>query len=215
MRQKLILIFLVLSTGLAAAQTDSTSVVISSPPTKTVMQDSLANATDSTQQFIPAKMMLTQRLLWGQNGFLRHSKSNMEAEQDRQLNIRNKMITAHQYLGYATLAGLASECLVGILLDNGKNIRGLHEGLAGVTNVAYFSTAALALFSPPRQRGSERGWNKTKVHRLLSIVHFTGMIATNILAGLSEHNHSMVKYHKIAAITTFTSFMAATVAIKL
>lgn len=159
--------------------------------------------------------MLTQRFLWGKNGLLRHSTANPRDEKYRELNIRNKMITAHQYLGYATLAGLASECLVGIFLDNGKNVRGLHEGLGGFTNVAYFSTAALAFFSPPRQRGLEKGWNKTKVHRILSIVHFTGMIATNILGGLAGHNHNMVKYHEIAAITTFTSYMAATVVFKL
>lgn len=214
MRQKLILIFLVLSTSIAVAQTDSISEVISSPSAETVMQDSIANSTN-TQQFIPQKMMLTQRLLWGKNGLLRNTTANPEDEMYRDMKIRNKMITAHKFLGYATLAGLASECITGILLDNGKNVRGLHSGLAGITNVAYFSTAALAFFSPPRKRGLEKGWNKTKVHRILSFVHFTGMIATNILGGLSEHNHSMVKYHRIAAITTFTSYMAGTIVFKL
>ncbi len=214
MRQKLILIFLVLSTSIAVAQTDSISEVISSPSAETVMQDSIANSTN-TQQFIPQKMMLTQRLLWGKNGLLRNTTANPEDEMYREMKIRNKMITAHKFLGYATLAGLASECITGILLDNGKNVRGLHSGLAGITNVAYFSTAALALFSPPRKRGLEKGWNKTKVHRILSFVHLTGMIATNILGGLSEHNHSMVKYHRIAAITTFSSYMAGTIVFKL
>src|SRR5574344_2523417 len=214
MRQKLILIFLVLSTSIAVAQTDSISEVISSPSAETVMQDSIANSTN-TQQFIPQKMMLTQRLLWGKNGLLRNTTANPEDEMYREMKIRNKMITAHKLLGYATMAGLASECITGILLDNGKNVRGLHSGLAGITNVAYFSTAALAFFSPPRKRGLEKGWNKTKVHRILSFVHFTGMIATNILCGLSEHNHSMVKYHRIAAITTFTSYMAGTIVFKL
>ena len=145
MRQKLILIFLVLSTSIAVAQTDSISEVISSPSAETVMQDSIANSTN-TQQFIPQKMMLTQRLLWGKNGLLRNTTANPEDEMYREMKIRNKMITAHKFLGYATLAGLASECIAGILLDNGKNVRGLHSGLAGITNVAYFSTATLALF---------------------------------------------------------------------
>jgi len=215
MRQKLILIFLVLSTSIAVAQTDSISEVMSSESTETMMQDSIANTTENTQQFIPQKMMFTQRLLWGKNGLLRNSKTNPEDEMYREMKIRNKMITAHKFLGYATLVGLAGTCITGILLENGKNVRGLHSGLAGITNVAYFSTAALAFFSPPRKRGLEKGWNKTKVHRILSFVHLTGMIATNILGGLSEHNHSMVKYHRIAAITTFSSYMAGTIVFKL
>lgn len=179
--------------------------------------DSLKGSSEQAAQLLPRHMMFTQRMMWGERGLMRNFKTFKlsESERDMEMEIRNKMLFAHEYLGYATLASLAGECVVGIMLYNGKNVSGLHEGLAGFTNTCYFSTAALALFTPPRMKDRPSGWSYAKIHKALAIVHFTGMIATNILAGLAEDNHKMAKYHKVAAITTFASYFAATVVIKL
>lgn len=175
------------------------------------------SAVDSTAALLPKDMMLTQRMLWGEKGLMRQSKSFHLTEEgrDRELNIRNNMITAHRYLGYATLLGLASECVVGILLYNGKDVSGLHGGLAGVTNILYFTTAGLAFFSPPRAKERESGWSNAKLHKTLAVVHLTGMIATNVLGGMSENNSDLAKYHRVAAIATFGSYLAATVVVNL
>jgi hypothetical protein len=212
--KKILLLFLVLSTRLALAQTDS--IPASSAGHPVPLRDSVAPVTDTVRSLLPEKMLFTQRLLWGEKGLLRDSKSSVtEAQRDKKMDLRSKIITAHQYLGYATLAGLTGECVVGLLLNSGKRVGGLHEGLAGFTNFVYGTTATLAFFSPPRPRSYEGGWNKTKIHRALSVVHLTGMIATNVLAGMLENNRRLVTYHKIAAITTFASYAAATLVIKL
>lgn len=199
----------------SVATVDSTASITTTGASE--VHDSLTSPSQETVQLLPRHMMFTQRILWGERGLMRNFKTFelSEAGRDREMDIRNKMLVAHEYLGYATLASLAGECVVGIMLYNGKNVSGLHEGLAGFTNTCYFSTAALALFAPPRLKDRPSGWSYAKIHKALAIVHFTGMIATNILAGLAEDNHKMVKYHRAAAIATFASYFAATIVIKL
>jgi hypothetical protein len=75
-------------------------------------QDSIPT-TDSVSMHVAADTLLpthylpTQRLLWGEKGLMRHFDSFKLSEEsrERELEIRDKMFTAHRYLGYATLAG--------------------------------------------------------------------------------------------------------------
>jgi hypothetical protein len=53
-----------------------------------------------------------------------------------------------------------------------------------------------------------------KIHKGLAMVHFTGMILTNILAGQLESNPQLKPYHRAVAYTTFAAFAAATIVIK-
>lgn len=57
---------------------------------------------------LPTHYPLTQRLLWGEKGLMRNFDSFKLSEESRELelDIRDKMFTAHRYLGYATFTGL-------------------------------------------------------------------------------------------------------------
>ncbi len=167
---------------------------------------------------LPSKMIFTQRLLWGRKGLMRNfNRFGLTPEKRKnELKARRTMLKAHQIMGFATIASMLSQVIVGERLYDGKtNLKDAHEFLAGLTNITYITTASFSLFAPPRMLDEPKGYSNLKVHRILAIVHISGMIATNILAGLVEDNPGLRPYHAAAAITTFASFTAAMIVIKL
>ncbi len=233
MKKLIVAILVILNTNMAFTQSDidnmSDNSKLSTDSMDQPKQVLIVNTIDDTTQFVklvspsdstiplPRKMFLTQRLLWGKKGLMRNFDrfELSHSYREREISIRDKMISAHQFLGYATLIGLASVGVTGIMIKNDNDVRDLHEGLAGVTNLLYFSTATMVLFAPPRLKDRDSGWSKVKIHKVLSILHFIGMITTNVLAERSTHNSDLLKYHKIAAITTFAAYFASTIVIKI
>ena len=72
---------------------------------------------------LPARMVFTQRLLWGEKGVFRTtglSPLNMEQRQ-KELKVRRVMLTTHQVLGYATLAAMVAQGIIGGKLYNGDD----------------------------------------------------------------------------------------------
>jgi hypothetical protein len=51
------------------------------------------------------------------------------------------------------------------------------------------------------------------LHKYLSIVHLSSMIATNILSGMTENNSDLKALHRATAYTAFGSFFASMVVI--
>ena len=53
---------------------------------------------------LPEKMIFTQKILWGENGLFRKTGiSNLTVEnREKELIIREKMLKAHQIIGYIT-----------------------------------------------------------------------------------------------------------------
>ncbi|MBP1677332.1 MAG: hypothetical protein H6Q20_1891 [Bacteroidetes bacterium] len=196
-----------LSTG--SVKADSI-VALPAPADSSVVADSLP--------LLPEHYLFTQRLLWSENGLMRNFKKFELSRESRdiEMNIRSIAIAAHQYLGYATLLGMVGTGIAGQQLYKGSTSnKDLHEGLAGFTNICYYSTAVLALFQPPPMHNRASGFTKLRIHRTLSIIHLSSMIATNVLSGLQEDNSKLKPYHKAAAITAFSSLFLATVVIKL
>ena len=178
-----------------------------------------AEKTDSSEQaLLPSHYLFTQRWLWGENGLMRNFDTfslSMEAR-DREMEIRDKMNQIHRIAGYVSLAGMIGSGITGQMSSKGnEKAKDLHETFTGVTNFTYFGSLAFALFSPPPMRNRTTGFTKLNIHRTLAIVHVTSMLATNILSGMLENNSSLVPYHRIAAITAFSSLFVATVVIKL
>lgn len=175
-------------------------------------------ADSSEQALLPSHYLFTQRWLWGENGLMRNFdgfKLSMEAR-DREMEIRDKMNQIHRIAGYVSLAGMIGSGITGQMSSKGnEKAKDLHETFTGVTNFTYFGSLAFALFSPPPMRNRTTGFTKLNIHRTLAIVHVTSMLATNILSGMLENNSSLVPYHRIAAITAFSSLFVATVVIKL
>ncbi|MBI5541879.1 MAG: hypothetical protein HY951_17615 [Bacteroidia bacterium] len=187
----------------------------------TIPQDDLLGSLtlDSTiqQQLLPDKMIFTQRILWGKKGLMRNFNAFELTPEKRakELKLRRTMLVTHQMLGALTSLGMIGQGIVGTKLINGdQNIKDLHEGLAAGVNIAYFTTASLSLFAPPKMLSERKGYSSIKVHKYLAMVHLAGMIATNILAEQAEGNPQMQKWHRAAAFTAFGAFLAAEIVIK-
>jgi hypothetical protein len=110
---------------------------------------------------------------------------------------------------------MLAQGIVGSRLYNGNyKLNDAHEALAVGLNVSYSLTAAMSLFTPPPLIQRDKKISSLKIHKWLSIVHMSGMLATNILANRIEDNPSLKPAHRAAAFTTFASFAAAVVVIK-
>ena len=133
---------------------------------------------------IPARMVFTQRLLWGEKGVFRATKLsplNMEQRQ-KELKVRRVMLTTHQVLGYLTLAAMVAQGIIGGKLYNGdSSLYNTHKTMADVVNIGYFTTAGMSLFAPPPLINKKvRGFSSITAHKLLAPVHFSAMVATNL-----------------------------------
>lgn len=160
---------------------------------------------------LPDKMIITQRLLWGENGLLRKlgiAKLNIE-NREEELILREKMLKTHQILGYVTFAGMIAQGIVGGKLYNGDySLYETHKTLGKVVSATYFTGAGLSIFSPPPLISREKeGLNNIKVHKILANIHVPAMIMTNVL---SDENK---KEHRAAAYTAFASYTLAMVSI--
>src|SRR5574343_796648 len=118
--------------GTAPAQVDSTK-------SENLLQtlDSLNQKT----QLLPNKIIFTQKVLWGQNGLMRNFERFELTREKRQqeLNLRRKMLIAHQAFGFATLCVMIAQGIIGAKLYNGQtNLKDTHEALGAAVNIGYF-----------------------------------------------------------------------------
>jgi hypothetical protein len=168
--------------------------------------------TETETQLLPENVLITQRLLWGNKGLLRTTgiaKLN-KTQREKELNLRRKLLVAHQVIGYATLAGMIAQGIIGGKLYNGDySLKDTHENLGMTVNALYFTGAGLSLFAPPPLINKKvKGWSSMKAHKFLATIHLSAMIATN---ALSEDNK---KLHRAAAYTAFGSYAAAMIVLK-
>lgn len=166
---------------------------------------------------LPARIMPTQRMLWGEKGLLRQMKvAPLTVDQrKKEMEVRRFMLKAHQVLGFVTLGGMVAQGVVGSQLYNGKyRLDDLHEGLARGVNITYSTAALMSLFAPPPLINRDRKVSSLRLHKWLALVHMSGMIATNILGNRIDDDSSLRNLHRAAAITTFASYGAAVLVIK-
>lgn len=203
----IILFFVIFAVVNTQAQTDSTETI-----------DLLSEIDDTESvQLLPDHILFSQAILWGEHGLMRNFDSFelTPDNREKELKIRRIMLTTHQILGFATLGGMIAQGIVGARLYNGEtNLKSAHEMLAGAVNIGYFTTAGLALFAPPKLLDDRSGYSSIKLHKALAIIHFTSMVATNVLAGFLESNPELKPYHRAAAYTAFGYFAAAMIVIK-
>jgi hypothetical protein len=181
----------------------------------------LTNSESATQQsLLPDKMLFTQRMLWGEHGLYRKvgiaPKVLTNETREHELKIRRTMFRIHQGVGLATAAGMVAQGFVGArLYKNGGNIKDIHEGLATGINIGYITTGLMSFMAPPPMINRKK-FDNIKLHKILSVVHISGMIATNVLAGqLEGANYSKIKpIHRAVAFTTFGAYAAAIASIK-
>ena len=182
----------------------------------------LAGLSDSTaaEPLLPRKMLFTQRAFWGPKGLLRTVNIAPLTPEGRahELKIRRTMLISHQIGGFVTLAGFIAQGILGAKLYNAKgqdyvDTKVWHQRSAAFINITYGTTLALSLTAPPPVVGARPGFTSIKLHKYLAIVHLTGMIATNILAGMIDEHANLKPYHRAVAYTTFGAYAASIVAL--
>ena len=198
------------------AKTDTSTV-------STGADDLLAGLTDTTvtQPLLPQKMLFTQRAFWGPKGLLRvMNVAPLTSEgRSKELKVRRTMLVTHQITGFITLAGFVAQGLIGAKLYNAKgqdyvDTKRLHEASATFINISYATTLVLSLTAPPPILGPKRGFSSIKLHKYLAIAHLTGMIATNVLAGMIDEHPNLKPYHRAAAYGTFATYAVSIIALK-
>lgn len=222
---KYLCLILVLSSSLVRGQ-DSTTVrrdtTIAPATTDASATDLLASLTDSVeaQPLLPHKMIFTQRAFWGPKGLLRTMNIAPLTPEGRihELKTRRTMLVAHQIGGFITLAGFVAQGLLGAKLYNAQgqdyiDTKRWHERSATFINITYGTTLALSLTAPPPVVGAKKGFTSIKLHKYLAIVHLTGMVATNVLAGLIDEHYNLKPYHRAVAYTTFGAYAASILAL--
>ena len=162
---------------------------------------------------LPEKMLISQRILWGENGLLRKTgivKLSLE-NREKELVVREKMLKAHQIIGYITFAGMIYQGILGGKLYNGDySVYEAHKTLGKVVTVSYFTGAGLSLFTPPPLVNRKReGLSNIRLHKILANVHVPAMIVTNIYADKQYEKRSYKEIHKASAYTAVASYTLA------
>ena len=162
---------------------------------------------------LPEKMLITQRVLWGEKGLLRKTgivKLSLE-NREKELIVREKMLKAHQIIGYITFAGMIYQGILGGKLYNGDySLYETHKTVGKVVTATYFTGAGLSLFTPPPLVSRKKeGLSNIRLHKILANVHVPAMIVTNIYADKQQGNKSYKKIHKASAYTAVASYTLA------
>ena len=166
---------------------------------------------------VPKKMLITQRMLWGEKGLMRTTGIAPLTIDSRkkEMQVRRSFLKVHQALGFVTLGGMVAQGIVGSQLYKGNHqVKDLHEMLATGINITYSLGAVTSLLAPPPMVNRDRKITSLRLHKWLAVAHMSGMIATNILSGLADENVKYKSAHKTVAYATFASFAAAMIVIK-
>ena len=70
---------------------------------------------NATPDLLPERMMITQRLFWGEKGLLRKTgiaPLNLK-NREKELKLRRSFLKTHQILGYATLGTMVAQGIIG------------------------------------------------------------------------------------------------------
>lgn len=210
MKKLLVLLLLVLSATINAsiAQTNADSLLndLEAGPEKTAL--------------LPKRMLLTQRIFWGEHGLYRRTgiapQLTLE-NREKELRIRRNMFKIHQTLGFITAAGMITQGILGSRLYKPETysdkLKNIHGAVATGVNIGYATTALMAFTAPPPML-NRKGISNIEVHKYLSYVHLSAMIATNVLGPRISDNYKLKPYHRAAAYTAVGGYLAAIAMIK-
>lgn len=141
---------------------------------------------------LPENMPYVKSLIWGEKGAFRKLNIGPETRIE-ELQLRRKMLQAHQWLGIITLAGLAYQYDVGKKLYEGNDSNywdshyDKHKAMGYFTYVTYMSTASMSFFSPPARKYNN-DMSSIRFHRRMAAIHFTTMMAQPFLAKKAVEN---------------------------
>lgn len=213
---KKLILFLCLTTSISLSAQENAA--------DSLLNDLMDETAPTSKDLLPERMLVTQRMLWGENGLYRKigiAPKTLTAEnRERELKVRRNMFRIHQTLGLVTAAGMLAQGIVGSRLYKPGNytdkLKNTHEAIATGINIGYFTTAVMSFGAPPPMVNRKK-FDNIKLHKILSYVHLSGMIATNVLSkqiDKSDNPANIKKWHKAAAFTTFGAYYAAIATIK-
>jgi len=177
-------------------------------------QDDPINKVNNPLYALPDNMPLQTKLLWAENGLLR--KTNLfQVDRPRELELRTKMLQLHQKLALGTLGLIFTQGYLGFQLQdattNYMELSDRHAALGKVAFGSYLTSAMLSYTAPPALRYN-RKIDSIRIHRWLSIIHFTGMLALPYLGEKVSGPHDSIKsrdralyIHRGIAVTTIST----------
>ena len=163
---------------------------------------------------LPDNMPLQTKLLWAENGLLR--KTNLfQVNRPRELELRTKMLQLHQKLALGTLGLMFAQGYLGFQLQdattNYMELSDRHAALGKVAFGSYLTSAMLSYTAPPAFRYN-RKIDSIRIHRWLSIIHFTGMLALPYFGEKVSGPHDSIEsrdralyIHRGIAVTTIST----------
>jgi len=176
--------------------------------------------TSTQTKLLPDKMLLTQRLFWGEKGLYRKTGIAPQltvANREKELQIRRNMFKIHQAVGFLTAAGMIAQGILGAKIYNPETytdrLRNIHKMTGVGVQIGYATTAIMAFTSPP-PLVSRKGISNIKVHRYLSYIHLTGMITTSVLGPRIKKDITLKPLHRAAAYTTFATYLGSMIVLK-
>ncbi|MFN3344598.1 MAG: hypothetical protein ACK412_03005 [Chloroherpetonaceae bacterium] len=179
--------------------------------------DSLAQA--RKRRLLPKNISLIERAFWGESGVFRATGIAPLTPESRkeELEVRRIMLTSHQVAGIATLGLMIATVIVGQrYVDGDFTLYDTKRTLGNATTIAYMTTAAFSLFSPPPAVRRDE-WNSISTHKLFALIHFTGMIVTPLLANrIASPNgdyNQKVRLHQVASYITTAAFSASIISL--
>ena len=155
------------------------------------------------EQFMP----LHTKFFWGEKGLVRKLNLAPKSRKD-ELKLRVKMLQVHQRLALASLGLVAYQSNLGNQLINGDYSKlSKHKNFSRVSWSVYMASATLSYLAPPALK-YEKKVSSMKLHRWLSYVHFSGMMAIPFLginiASSSDYDKAVKLHQNVAYITMFS-----------
>jgi len=165
-----------------------------------------------SSKLLPDKMIFTQKFLWGEKGLtrvLKISALNIK-NREKELKIRRALLITHLYIGFLALGGMIYQGILGGKLYNGDYlVYDTHKKVGQLSTLSCFTGAGLSLLTPPPLINKKtKGFSSIKAHKVLAIIHFPAMVATNVFKKKNK------KLHKYSAYTAFASYATAILVFK-
>ena len=181
-----------------------------------MLEDTTHAAAAAAMPLLPTPLGPMESVMWSEHGLMRKTFNLplTAKERDKELKARRNMLALHQIGGFATLAALAATVVLGQLTYNGNESMGPVHGAMAMTAVTmYFTTASLAIFTPPPaiRRGE---WSTVSTHKLLATVHFSGMLLTPFLGSMvADNRRDLRTIHLVSGYVTTAAFAGAMIAV--
>lgn len=188
---------------------------------QTVNADSLLQAlmpdSSNIQQksLLPETMSPLKKVIWGETGFMRTTQWFPLTTQQRlrEVDVRRKMLVAHQVLGYATVALIGATDIAGQRVYDGELNRDVHIRLKNAMFASYCTTAFLSLMSPPALVSRrDRGFSNIKYHKAFAVIHGAGIVTNYFFGRQMVRNNRQA--HRAIGYTTGMALLGAMVVMR-